>query len=62
MPAFQFFSAWLLMIVFLALLAATSWGKSVVYYTLWLAIALLLVTHVDEIKSLMPAQAFSLNG
>lgn len=62
MSAFQFFGAWILMIAFLAMLSATEWGKSIVYYLLWLAIALLLVTHVEEIKSLMPAQAYALNG
>jgi len=62
MPAFQFFVAWLMMIAFLAMLSTTEWGKSVVYYLLWLAVVLLLVTHVDEIKSLMPQAAYALNG
>ena len=62
MSAFQFLTAWLLMIAMLAMLSSTEWGKSIVYYLLWLAVVLLLVTHTEELKSLMPTAAYALNG
>lgn len=46
----------------LAMLSSTEWGKSIVYYLLWLAVVLLLVTHTEELKSLMPTAAYALNG
>lgn len=62
MSAIQFFTAWLLMILLLAMVSSTEWGKSIVYYTLWLAVILLLVTHTEELKTLMPQKAYALNG
>jgi hypothetical protein len=50
------------MIGLLAILAKTEWGKSIVYYLLWLAVAVLLVTHADELTSMFNSKALQLNG
>lgn len=55
-------STWTIMILLLVVLSKTSWGKSIVYYVLWLAVILLLVTHADEIKGMVNMQALQLNG
>src|SRR6185437_3491053 len=47
--------AWLLFIVLAVVLSKTAWGKTVVYYVLWLSILLLVVTRSDEIASLFKA-------
>lgn len=55
-------STWLIMIMFLVIISNTGWGRSIVYYLLWLAVILLLVTHSDELSSLFDANALQLNG
>lgn len=60
--ALTWISTWIIMIVFLAIIAQTSWGRSVVYWLMWLAVTLLLVMHADELTSLFNVQALNLNG
>jgi hypothetical protein len=50
------------MITLLAIIAQTGWGRSIVYWLMWLAVALLLVTHADELTSMFNVQALNLNG
>lgn len=60
--AFTWISTWIIMILFLVMISATGWGRSIVYYILWLAVILLLVTHADELSSLIDMKALQLNG
>lgn len=60
--AVSWITTWLIMIGLLAILAKTEWGKSIVYYLLWLAVAVLLVTHADELTSMFNSKALQLNG
>ena len=53
---------WLVMILLLSILAKTNAGKAVLYYLLWLAVVLLLVTHADELASFFNPEALQLNG
>lgn len=55
-------STWIILILLLVILSTTSWGKSIVYYLLWLAIALLLVSHADELTQMFNIQSLNLNG
>ncbi len=55
-------STWLIMIFLLVILAKTGPGKTIVYYFLWLAIVLLVVSHADEISQAINVKAFQLNG
>ena len=50
-----FIGAWLIVIVAGIALAGTGWGKTVLYYVLWLAVALLVLTHSSEISSMLNA-------
>ena len=50
------------MIVLLVALSKTTWGNPLVYWLLWLAVLLLLVTHADEISASFNATALQLNG
>lgn len=58
----QFFTTWLLIIGGLIALASSRWGKTLVYYLVWLALLLLLVTHADELSGLISLQSLQLNG
>ena len=60
--AVTWLSTWVIMIFLLVVLAKTQWGKTLVYYVLWLAVILLLVTHADELNSLVDVGALQLNG
>lgn len=60
--ALTWISTWIIMILFLVMISATGWGRSIVYYILWLAVILLLVTHADELSSLIDMKALQLNG
>jgi len=60
--AFTFLVTWLIMIAVLVALAGTRWGKTIVYYVLWLMVVLLVVTHGKELASLINVQALQLNG
>lgn len=60
--AVTWIATWLIMITLLVIIAQTSWGRSVVYWLMWLAVTLLLVTHSDELTSLFNVQALNLNG
>ena len=58
----KFVTTWLAMILLLIMLARSSWGKPVVYWVLWLSVTLLLVTHADELASLVDVSSLQLNG
>lgn len=58
----KWFATWLLFIVGAAALARTDWGRPIVYGLLWLLVALLVLSHADEITSLIDIQALNLNG
>ena len=60
--AFVWIVTWLVMIAVLVALASTRWGKTLVYYALWLMLVLLIVTHGSELASLINVQALQLNG
>ena len=60
--ALSWLSTWIIMIALLAIIAQTSWGRTIVYWLLWLAVLLLLVTHADELTSLFNIEALQLNG
>lgn len=60
--AFTWISTWIIMLLFLVMISATGWGRSIVYYILWLAVILLLVSHADELSSLIDVKALQLNG
>jgi hypothetical protein len=60
--AISWIVTWVAMIALLALLASTSWGKTIVYYFLWLAVALLIVSHASELTSAINVNALQLNG
>ncbi len=52
MQAFQWFGAWLLFILLLIALAQVRAGKTILYYLLWLAVVLLVVSHYQEITDM----------
>ena len=52
MSAINWMAAWLLFILILIGIAQTPWGKTILYYLLWLAVVFLLVTHYQEITDL----------
>lgn len=60
--AITWISTWVIMILLLVLVSKTSWGKPIVYWFMWLAVVLLLVTHADELTSLIDVKALQLNG
>ncbi len=55
MPFMQWFGAWLLFILLLAVIAKTAAGKTIVYYLLWLAVLFLLLSHSAEIAGMFSA-------
>lgn len=58
----SWFSTWILFILLLIILSKTTWGKTLVYYALWLLVLLLFVTHSEELNGLFNPQALELNG
>ena len=60
--ALSWITTWVIMIALLAFIAQTSWGRVIVYWLLWLALLLLLVTHADELSSMINIEALQLNG
>lgn len=58
----SWFSTWILFLLLLVILAKTTWGKSLVYYALWLLVLLLFASHSEEISGLFNVQALELNG
>jgi hypothetical protein len=62
MSAITWITTWVVMIMLLVMISSTGWGKSIVYYLLWLAVILLLVSHADELSSLINLEALQLNG
>ena len=53
--AVTFIGAWLLVIVIGVALASTGWGKTIIYYILWLAVLFLVLSHASEISSMLNA-------
>lgn len=60
--ALSWLTTWIVMIALIALIAQTTWGKVIVYWLLWLALLLLLVTHADELSNMINIEALQLNG
>ena len=60
--AMKWITTWVVMISLLFILAGTSWGSGIVYYALWLMVALLMVTHADDLTSLIDVKSLALNG
>lgn len=55
-------STWIIMILLLVMVSKTGWGRSIIYYLLWLAVILLLVSHADDLSSMFDSGALQLNG
>ena len=53
--AVTFLGAWLLVIVIGVALSSTGWGKTIIYYVLWLAVILLVLSHASEISAMLNA-------
>lgn len=53
--AVTFVGAWLLVIVFGIAIANTGWGKTIVYYVLWLAVIVLVLGQGQEISNMLNA-------
>lgn len=51
--------AWFLMFMLLFVLAKTRAGHTVIYYTAWLLVLLLIVTHSGKISSILQGGSFS---
>jgi Na+/proline symporter len=60
--AFVWIVTWLIFIALMVALANVRWGKTLVYYMLWLMVLLLVVTHGPELAALVDVQALQLNG
>lgn len=45
--------AWIIVMVVFLSIGQTGWGRTLAYYFLWLAVLLLVVTHADEINTLL---------
>lgn len=56
------FGTWLIMLAVMIGLANTEWGKPIVYWLMWLAVLLLVVSHADELTQFFNAGALQLNG
>ncbi len=52
MGAYQWFGAWLLFIILLIAIAQIKAGRTILYYLLWLAVVLLVVSHYQEITNM----------
>lgn len=60
--AFIWISTWLIFIALFVALSNVRWGKTIVYYGLWMMVLLLVVTHGAELASLVDVSALQLNG
>ncbi len=60
--AAQWLGAWIVVIVLAIMLVQSGWGKSLVYYGLWLAVAFLLVTHATELTDILTKGGIIKNG
>ncbi len=60
--AFVWIVTWLIFIAIFVALAGTRWGKTLVYYGLWLMVFLLVIVHGQELAGLVNVQALQLNG
>ncbi len=60
--AAQWLGAWIVVIVLAIMLVQSGWGKSLVYYGLWLALAFLLVTHSSELTDILTKGGIIKNG
>jgi len=60
--AAQWLGAWIVVIVLAIMLVQSGWGKSLVYYGLWLALAFLLVTHATELTDILTKGGIIKNG
>ena len=48
-----FLTSWLLMFLLLYVLAKTRSGHTIIYYTAWLLVVLLLVTHSTQVTNIL---------
>lgn len=55
-------ATWAIMLTALFMISQTQWGRPIVYWFLWLAVVLLVVTHADELTQLFDIKALQLNG
>lgn len=46
-------AAWIAIILIIVLFARTKWGQPIVYYILWLAVAILVLTHASDLASII---------
>lgn len=53
MNAWQFFVKWAVLILLVLVIAKTDLGRRVVYYLMWLAVLLLVVTHPQDIANVL---------
>ncbi len=60
--AAQWLGAWIVVIVLAIMLVQSGWGKSLVYYGLWLTLAFLLVTHATELTDILTKGGIIKNG
>ena len=51
----QWLMAWFLMFALLYVLSRTRSGHTIIYWTAWLLVVFLIVTHADEISSIFSA-------
>ena len=56
--ALGWFAGWITILLLIALLARTNWGKPIVYYMTWLAVVILILTHADDLAALISGKAF----
>ena len=60
--AFIWIVTWLIFIAVFVALSSVRWGKTIVYYALWMMVLLLVVTHGAELAALVDVSALQLNG
>lgn len=60
--AVTWLATWIVMLTLLFVVAQTAWGRTIVYWFLWMGVLLLLVSHADELTSLINTEALQLNG
>lgn len=51
--AWQFFVKWAVLILLVIVIAKTEIGNRLVYYSLWLIVLLLVVTHASDISNVL---------
>jgi fatty acid desaturase len=55
--AVTWLTSWIAILLMVVLLARTSWGRPIVYYALWLAVALLIFGHASELAGLISGKS-----